>query len=282
MESYQITRDSQGNRQVTQGTRSAYPTQEASPVSSGTLANSGGCYRVTVGGAAGVSHSEKLGVERYCPAEDTNGLSGLLSRGTNGSNGQKINGEGDIRDSTLFVVNGVSFPATSAAKAGLLVKNIDGSYSLPGGTQAQTPAAPQAAPQVEETRVIEGQTEHAIQALELLDSYTGSDAGTDALVTQAMAPFLDGNMERATQIFVEKTGVDPEHANALIEHTYDTLRASAAQVMAKGYGVDGQTCFDWIAENCDSRTRNRLTLGIYHGDKSAYAEAAAIYRRGNR
>lgn len=288
----QTVRDAQGiaSFQIPSDTPLHSQQSSAGSYQSTGIGNQGGVHRVTV--SNGIATSDYSTVERYNPREQasslpTSGNNALLLAGrTRG--GQPLNSEADIRDDTFFTVNGVHFPATSAAKAGLLVKNADGSYSVPGGSQHAPNAAmdatgapqPKQAPQESPTaEFFDADTSMVVADFNAL---TGSQSTTESVAAQALLPYLEGNTERAAQILSGLTGGEPSDSLQRIDQLFHKVHASASAYMTKNFGVPGDEVFAYLSENLPAAQRASLSHRIFLGDKSAFLDAREHYLKGMR
>ena len=280
--STQVTRDEQGNHTLATSTTPA-PKESLEIPQSNALNSAGSKYRVTTGG---LDHKvEPLENYRYIPSEHSSELPGLLSSGRN-SGGIAISDEREIKDNTVFTVDGVQFTAVAAAKVGLLVKDKDGVYSLPGSTQNQSsdqsaenkPAVNQDAPEDSPT---EGYLdEDAYDALVEFNNEVGSKS--DALVVSSLYHIMNGDTEQAATTVSRQTGKDLGDSSAMIQKTFDSVYNSAANHITSKFNVDGHAVFEALGETMNASDRANLSYRIYMGDKSALVEAVSRYQKVQR
>ncbi len=249
------------------------------PVSSGpSVTVHGGKYRVILGAAEGDSLSVTT-PQQYKPSDDINGLGDWLETGKDLLTGKRITGLGDITDRTEFVINGVSMPATSAAHAGYLVKQNDGSYSLPVEANSGGNGDGNDDDDDDKEATVNHLSPSVRSLLDELDSRTGSVHATEAIVTSVILNRMTGDLEKATDAIVQRTGIDPDIASETMEKAYEDAYQSAANFVTENYGEDGEAVFEYIAATCPLQERASLAYRLYLGERRAFDDCVAKYRR---
>jgi hypothetical protein len=182
----------------------------------------------------------------------------------------------DVSDVTIFERDGVTMPATTAARLGMIVKNLDGSYG-PAGPVAAAAEAP--AP---ESPVADFHSPEFTEMRNNLTEMTGSPAGANAIVGSVIARAIDGDVANAGRAITERFGHDPADAQRDVQAAIQDGVASAARHLTAQYGVDGPAALQWVSENLPKGERVSLANRIYLGDKSAFQEIAARYKKAGK
>ena len=228
-------------------------------------------HRAGDGGEADMSI---IGQSSYNPMSDEKPVSPEL--GTIRSiTGRPLSIE-EVQDNSVLTINGIQIQAWSAARAGFLHRSEDGKYSLPTEQAPAGPPPPEVSPL---------HTEHISDGVKMtldsIDALTGSQRTTDMAVASVIGQAIDGELDKASSLLSSRTGVSPEEAANTIQAVFTEVYNSSAKVLERKYGVDdGVAAFQFIGETLPASRRTSLAQRVWAGDKTAFAEIATLYKRG--
>ena len=226
-------------------------------------------HEFTVGGVNG---GPKAGTVNTVTGADLQiDTGGVLDTARN--SGMPVTHASAVKDSSVVKVGGVEMTALSAAKAGLLTRNPDGSYAESDGQKKASVDETEVATKVE--FAAELSTPEIESAFEGMATQLG---GYDALDRQALSVISGlSTGDLSGKGLASALGVEPDAASAFIEGVYDRYRGQAAAHIARTHGVDGNAAIEWAGANLSASELSSIMIEVYQGRRGGLDSLSAKY-----
>gem|GEM_PF-3336066 len=189
----------------------------------------------------------------------------------------------DIKPDTVVTVNGITMEAESAAKAGLLVKNADGTYSDLGVAPEQQRMAntdPQQKTKEEQApapKQVDLSSMNIRTAINQIKDDIGSDAG-DQLIMRlvghaGMGEDSEGSGLSAVKDLATTLGTDIETAKKAAENIANNLLTNAAAYAKHKLGIqNAEEIIRWAQDECKPDVRSSLMQRLFLNDLTVIGE----------
>lgn len=248
------------------------------------LGHNTGATRTMLNPETGQMETVRLGVQRGYSSTPKPGAEGILAAARTAS-GRSLGDWGEATDASIFTVDGVTLPASTASRLGLIVKKGDGSYGpAVAPTPEQLAAAAEAKAAEDDGIVTEHLTPAFREAVQELGARTGGgEAGARAAISSVIIQGVDGDLDTAAKSLSTRIGADPAYSREVIENAIANGTASAAAYISRTFpGVPGEAVIahaSTVGTKAERASRiNRVVLG----DKRVFQEMVADWRKAER
>ena len=249
---------------------SEQPQRTAAPLAS----YNDGPYEASLDSTGRVAAGKNADVQ-FQGSKEASTLPGWLGTGLN-SGGLRPDSMDEIKDNTLFTVQGMQIPAKNLVFSGHLVKDEQtGKYRLPG-------QAEMAQEQPKESPIAEGffgeVSRETHDAFGTIINRAGSEAVADAVTVKGINALTAGKPLPGDLASVLK--MQPEQAQAAFNQIYQGMMEATAKHITKTFGVQGSEVLDYLSENVPEGKRQSWANRVRMGDKKAFTEMVETYNRG--
>ena len=178
-----------------------------------------------------------------------------------------------ITDDTVVSINGVTATARSAAKAGLLQKHPDGTYSEVALQKAHAPAR--------KAQRVDPLSSDSRARLKMLENIVGQQNAENVMDRIIAAAGRGEGIEGVAKELADLGGVQPEATRAIAEGIASDLDSKMMRTMVQGTGMtqpQAEEMLDWSYKNLPKTHVAAMFAGALHGDTGAISVAFEKYR----